>query len=223
MGQPAGYPAPTYTAPVGGLPAWAAPDPSAQPVAHIQHRVEFRVLGRLGDWAQIECSNGWRAWVDARNLLALNGYSAPYSQPRSTLNPVITRIGRYAVTVLDLIPAAAIILSALLPWVRGAAGSGNAFKVPVTLLVDTTPSPIKIGVILAVAAVVAAAAPARGLRFAAYAVALAVLVLYVISLKRLLHDAGAGLGLGSVLGVGVYVGIAAALLGLGRSLVSRPT
>src|SRR5437868_1992581 len=133
MGQPAGYLAPTYTAPVGGLPAWAAPDPAAQPVAHIQHRVEFRVLDRLGDWAQIECSNGWRAWVDDRNLLVSNGSSAPYSQPRSGLNPVITRMGRYTVTVLDLIPAAAIILSALLPWLRAAAGSGNAFKVPVTL------------------------------------------------------------------------------------------
>jgi hypothetical protein len=212
MAQPADL-APTYTARAGGLPAWATPDPTAQPVAHIQHRVEFRVLGYLGEWAQIECSNGWRAWVDGR----APGPYAPAVRPRSAINPVITRIGRYAITPMDLVPAVVVVVSALLPWLRQGGASSNGFKVPVTFLVDTTPSqsPIKAGIVLAVLAVIAVAAPARAVRFCAYAIALATFVLYIVQLQRVLHDSGAAIGLGSVLGAGVYVGIAASCIGLG--------
>jgi hypothetical protein len=59
----------THEAPEGGLRAWAAPDPSQQPITTVQARVEMQVLELRGDWAHIECSNGWSAWVDARRLV----------------------------------------------------------------------------------------------------------------------------------------------------------
>lgn len=223
MTQPAGDLTPVYTAPVSGLPAWATPDPSTHPVANIAHRVEFQVIGQLGGWAQVQCTNGWRGWVDARSLVAV---SRPEATPRPAagLNPVITRIGGHAITFFDLLPAAAIVLSALLPWLRRDGGRSNAFRLPVTFLLDSTPSPspVKVGILLAVLALIGVAAPPRAVRFGAYAVSLAMLVLYIVQLNRLLHGVGAPSGLGSLLGPGVYVGLAAACVGLGSSLFTRP-
>ncbi|WP_317440821.1 YrhB domain-containing protein [Streptomyces collinus] len=59
---------PTHLVPQGGMPAWAAPDPTLEPVARIDARVELQLLERAGDWAHIVCSNGWSAWVDSRAM-----------------------------------------------------------------------------------------------------------------------------------------------------------
>jgi len=65
---PAGW-APTHLAPVGGMVAWAAPDPSQLPVATLPPRLELAVEARSGAWAQVRAVNGWRGWVDGRSLV----------------------------------------------------------------------------------------------------------------------------------------------------------
>jgi SH3-like domain-containing protein len=52
------------------LQARTAPDPTLAPVATLAPGVQLRLLERLGDWGHVEGSNGWRGWVDARQLVA---------------------------------------------------------------------------------------------------------------------------------------------------------
>jgi hypothetical protein len=59
---------PTHVVPMGGLRAWAAPDPGASVLADLQAGLPLRVVGRAGDWAQVRAENGWTGWVDARRL-----------------------------------------------------------------------------------------------------------------------------------------------------------
>jgi hypothetical protein len=59
---------PTHLVPEGGLDAWAAPDPSLDPITSIAAGVELQILGRAGAWAHIACDNGWTAWVDGRAI-----------------------------------------------------------------------------------------------------------------------------------------------------------
>lgn len=63
---PAGF-VPTHTLD-RDLPAWTTPDPSLAPVATLGAHLPVRVVERLGDWARIECDNGWSGWVDGRIL-----------------------------------------------------------------------------------------------------------------------------------------------------------
>jgi RsiW-degrading membrane proteinase PrsW (M82 family) len=60
---------PTHLVPAGGLPAWAAPDPSRPPVATLSERVELVVVAREGAWAQVRGVNGWTGWVDGRLIV----------------------------------------------------------------------------------------------------------------------------------------------------------
>lgn len=233
---------PGYAAPPGGMSAWTQPDGSAQPAAHIEARVELQLLERTGDWARIVCSNGWQAWVDGRLLApvapvapagpvatAMAPAVAPAApvaqQPQpartSALNPPITIIGSYTVTLADLVPAVGVVLGAMLPWVRGVVGRSTGFHVPLAFLTNTSAhkTGLSIGLLIALAALLALAAPVRGLRLVGYVVALAAFVGYVVQLQRLLNAAHAG-GLGSALGAGVYVGIAFACLGIVRVLTS---
>jgi len=60
----------THVVPTEGLPAWAGPDGSAPPAANLDPGLDVMVLEEQGSWAQIRCSNGWEAWVDARRLVA---------------------------------------------------------------------------------------------------------------------------------------------------------
>ena len=119
---------PGYAAPAGGLTAWAQPDAAILPAAHIEARVEVQLIERVGDWAHIECNNGWRAWVDARLLAPLTVAPGAQFRPRSALNPAITTIGRYTVTLADLVPAAGVVLGALLPWLRGSVALSNTAR-----------------------------------------------------------------------------------------------
>ncbi|MEV6137230.1 SH3 domain-containing protein [Nocardia sp. NPDC051990] len=68
---------PTHLVPEGGLDAWAAPDPSLDPITSIAAGVELQILGRAGDWAHIACDNGWTAWVDGRAIQPLTLPDAP--------------------------------------------------------------------------------------------------------------------------------------------------
>lgn len=65
---PAAAWSPTHTVPVGGMPAWASPDPAAAPVATLDPGLPVQVAETAGAWARVVCSNGWEAWVDARRL-----------------------------------------------------------------------------------------------------------------------------------------------------------
>jgi hypothetical protein len=59
----------THLVPAGGIPAWAAPDPSRPPVVNLAERVQLVVDQRAGDWALVRAQNGWSGWVDARRLV----------------------------------------------------------------------------------------------------------------------------------------------------------
>jgi hypothetical protein len=58
----------THVAPPGGLATWPAPDPDSPASEPIAEGVPVQVVERQGDWARVECSNGWSAWVDGRLL-----------------------------------------------------------------------------------------------------------------------------------------------------------
>jgi len=64
---------PTHEVPAGGMSAWARPDPSLQPAARLEARVQLRVDETRGAWARVTGSNGWTGWVDARRLAPLGG------------------------------------------------------------------------------------------------------------------------------------------------------
>lgn len=50
--------------------AWENPDPSSPTTGALDAHLLVQVLDRQGDWAHVACSNGWSAWIDARNLTA---------------------------------------------------------------------------------------------------------------------------------------------------------
>jgi hypothetical protein len=62
---------PTHQAPPGGLRAWTYPDPSQPPAATIDAGVTFKLIEQSNDWAHVECTNGWRAWVDGRRFVPI--------------------------------------------------------------------------------------------------------------------------------------------------------
>jgi SH3-like domain-containing protein len=74
--QPAVF-TPTHEVPAGGMSAWARPDPSLQPGARLEARVQLRVDETRGAWARVTGSNGWTGWVDARRLAPLGGAATP--------------------------------------------------------------------------------------------------------------------------------------------------
>jgi SH3-like domain-containing protein len=83
--QPAAF-TPTHEVPAGGMSAWARPDPSLQPMARLEARVQLRVDETRGAWARVTGSNGWTGWVDARRLAALG--AAATVTPTAAAQPV---------------------------------------------------------------------------------------------------------------------------------------
>lgn len=69
---------PTHRVPATGSACWAAPDGAQPPLAaRLDAGLEVRLVERRGDWAHVECSNGWTAWVDARLLEQLTPPAPP--------------------------------------------------------------------------------------------------------------------------------------------------
>jgi hypothetical protein len=60
---------PTHTVPVGGLPAWAAPDATQAPAATLDAGLPVQLAEQQGGWARIICENTWSAWVDLSKLI----------------------------------------------------------------------------------------------------------------------------------------------------------
>ncbi len=117
---------PTHRVPSTGMRAWAEPDPSQQPVTRLEPGVELVVTEQQGDWARVVGSNDWTGWIDARRLQEI-GATAPASS--STV-----KLGGIELRPLPLIGAAALLLSAFLPWVS--VFSFNSLEVPVAFLWD---------------------------------------------------------------------------------------
>ncbi len=61
----------THRVPSGGIPTWAAPDPTAEPGPNLDPGLEVQVVEDRGDWSRVVCDNGWSCWVDRRRLEAL--------------------------------------------------------------------------------------------------------------------------------------------------------
>ncbi len=64
---------PTHVVPSRGMWVWSEPDPRAQPSDQLDPGLGVRVTERSGNWARVVCSNGFAAWVDARQLVAGEG------------------------------------------------------------------------------------------------------------------------------------------------------
>jgi hypothetical protein len=63
---------PTHIVPPSGLSAWTEPDDaSGIPAEKLDPGLEVAVIEESGSWAHICCSNGWSAWVEAPQLLAM--------------------------------------------------------------------------------------------------------------------------------------------------------
>jgi len=123
---PAGGWTPTHRVPSAGMRAWAEPDPSQQPVTRLESGVELVVAEQRGDWARVVGSNDWTGWIDARRLQEMGAASAN----SSTVN-----LGGIDLRPLPLIGAAALLLSAFLPWVSGFT-SVNSLDVALSFLWD---------------------------------------------------------------------------------------
>ncbi|WP_415953213.1 hypothetical protein [Streptomyces sp. KLOTTS4A1] len=61
---------PTHVIPQDGLPSWEEPDAS-HPSEPLDPLLPVRLVERRGDWARVECANGWATWVDARLLVSV--------------------------------------------------------------------------------------------------------------------------------------------------------
>jgi hypothetical protein len=78
---------PAYTVPAVGMAARAIPDAGSGIVAHLDPGLTVELVERRGDWANIICSNGWLAWVDARELMGAEG-PAPVRDPGAPTLPL---------------------------------------------------------------------------------------------------------------------------------------
>ena len=60
---------PTHLIPPTGAPAWANPDASVPPVATLPPNLDVMVTDWAPTgWARVAASNGWRGWIDGRQL-----------------------------------------------------------------------------------------------------------------------------------------------------------
>jgi hypothetical protein len=220
---------PTHRVPPAGIDSWPRPDPQATTGPRIEGGLEVQVVDRLGDWAKVTFSNGWTAWVDGRLLVA---GSATAARAGNAPRVSSTKTGGSSIDLQAIMAdrpkafaiggAALIVLSSILPWLRGG-GSSNSFKITLQFLFDyktTSTGGVKVGWLLlafAVAVVVVIVRNgderiSRGVGIAAIAVS----VLYVIQLQRwvsAVSDSGAAdVSLTDVVGFGVLPAVAGGVL-----------
>lgn len=133
----------THTVPAGGLQAWATPDPAGAVTATLAERVELRVIERRSDWAHVDAENGWKGWVDGRQLVTVGGATPSPQQPNATPtpHPAFTPTAAAETSVakrisLRSVAAFLVPISALLPWFGSWFGSGSttATDVPAAFL-----------------------------------------------------------------------------------------
>jgi hypothetical protein len=78
---------PTHDVPATGLPAFAEADSNPGPAAQLVPGLDVQLLERQDDWAYIECSNGWKAWVNGTLLVARAAAPPPPPAPEPTPPP----------------------------------------------------------------------------------------------------------------------------------------
>jgi hypothetical protein len=90
------------------MPAWEAPDP-ARPTVPLDPLLPVQLEERFGDWGHIRCANGWAAWVDGRQLVALpqdppgaEGATGGTEDPRPLLARAEQALADYRSAVEDL-------------------------------------------------------------------------------------------------------------------------
>jgi len=209
----------THQVPAGGMPAWARPDPSLEPAAQLQARVQLAIAERRGDWARVVGSNGWSGWVDARRLETLGAGGGPVAtaaapKPKAASSGI--EFGGFTLRPLPLVGGAVVILSAFLPWFDTPSGTADPFDIPLPVLFDYTTSStspdLAWGLLaIGIAAILAAALPnipsvaTKLLGLAAILSGIA----FIGQSIRFVSDFGgsAGDAFSDVLGFGAYVAI----------------
>ena len=63
--------------PTGGLPSYDGPDLTAGPSQPLPAGMEVHVLEHAGNRVHVECSNGWRTWLDAHEVGAEASFAPP--------------------------------------------------------------------------------------------------------------------------------------------------
>ena len=201
---------PTHRVPSTGMRAWAEPDPSQQPVTRLEPGVELVVTEQRGDWARVVGSNDWTGWIDARRLQEI-GATAPATS--STV-----KLGGIELRPLPLIGAAALLLSAFLPWVSGFT-SVNSLDVALSFLWDLNAagSPYLGWIIIAVAVIALALAVMKNpnpllLRLMGI-LAVAITGAFLFQMYRGISDSGGTLGdVFEFLGIAPWVSLGAGVV-----------
>lgn len=228
----------THTAPAGGLATYMGPDPAAVPNSRLDPYLEVQVLERLGVWARIACSNGWSAWVDGRNLVAV-GAGQPPLPPAPMAAAQATSGQLTPARTLTAAGGLAVAVSALLPWfsMAGLPGVGP-FKIPIQALWSSTtsataangPGLLSVGVallLIAAAGIAAAFVPTSNwVRTGAGAAALVMPSAWtkqLLTVARQLNQLGGGTRVSVIglVGIGVYVSLAGGVLLLVGSSAGR--
>ena len=137
----------THRVPPTGLATFSAPDANAAPGLRLTAGLDVQVVEQHADgWAHVACSNGWRTWVDGRQLL----------DPRPTASTTVrTGDDELYRRLLPVAAAGLVLVGAVLPWFRTPAGSVSSWRVSLWSLVfrsRTTAQP-HIGEAVLVAAV----------------------------------------------------------------------
>jgi hypothetical protein len=196
--------APTHRVPEGGMKAWPKPDPAVEPIAALQARVELSIAERRGDWVRVIGSNGWTGWVDSRRLLSM---TAP--GPSTMAAPG----GGFPLGALGAI---ALAVAAFLPWFDSGGFTADSFDVALPFLWDLEASGdpalgfgiAGLGALGLLALFVKGVSD--GVRRLAGMAGLAATALFAVQVHR-----GVGTTVSDtidVLGVGVYVALAGAVV-----------
>ena len=69
--------APTHQVAGASLPTWAVPDANLPSDNVLAAGLEVELVASQGGWAQVRCSNGWSAWVDAARLQPIPAGGGP--------------------------------------------------------------------------------------------------------------------------------------------------
>ena len=222
---------PTHIVPDTGLPTWPQPDGSQPNGPPLPAYLPVAVLQEHGDWALVQCSNGWQAWVDARSLVPVDAEAV---LPAEARGPV--RVGPLTVSV-PLVGGLAVIISSFLPWFGSAVANfpnTSAYRFPIQFLTDSKvfdgnqdfvaqPDGTSIGTALLVLGIITVILSQTSLpSIITRGIGWLVLVMSTLFLTQLQRGLGQLIAarVFSLVGLGVYV---AALSGLVLGLARGPT
>ena len=132
--QPVGAPPPsaigervwvaTHTAPAGGMPGWAEPNPAVASVAAFDEGTGLQLVERRADWALVRAADGREAWVDGRRLTPVAVGPEPPPPPPPPDESIVLAPGAVVsapavsarADVIRLLAVVVLVVSAFLPW-----------------------------------------------------------------------------------------------------------